>query len=186
MKGKSIILNNIKYESLRAACDAFGITVKTVEMRRVRKWTDNECFGISPPPTRVSLNRCLRETKERKCPKCNEIKQYSEYYGHKSKNHGGINSWCRNCEMLYSRHRSRKEKFGLDEDAWNTLFELQGSKCDICGVMEHKLTWQTDHNHVTGKTRGILCADCNFLLGNAKDDTSILLSAIEYLVLNGK
>lgn len=186
MKGQSIILKGIKYESINAACGAFGLTKKTVEMRRHRKWTDDECFGISPPPTAVSLNRYLRETKERKCPNCKEIKPYSEYYSNKSKNHGGINSRCANCEMLYARHKTREKKFGLDEAAWNSLFESQGSKCDICGVTEHKMTWHTDHDHLSGKTRGILCQECNYLLGNAKDNTNTLLSAIEYLVTNGK
>ena len=38
-----------------------------------------------------------------------------------------------------------------------------------------------DHCHETGKIRGILCHLCNNLLGNARDNTTILASAIDYL-----
>ncbi|MEU9466644.1 endonuclease domain-containing protein [Streptomyces avermitilis] len=39
-----------------------------------------------------------------------------------------------------------------------------------------------DHCHDSGVVRGILCQRCNFLLGNARDDVDVLLSAIKYLV----
>jgi hypothetical protein len=38
-----------------------------------------------------------------------------------------------------------------------------------------------DHNHTTGKVRGLLCCDCNLLLGYAKDDEKLLAKSIEYL-----
>ena len=38
-----------------------------------------------------------------------------------------------------------------------------------------------DHNHTTGKVRGLLCSNCNTLLGKAKDNVNILQAAIDYL-----
>jgi len=42
-----------------------------------------------------------------------------------------------------------------------------------------------DHDHQTGKVRGLLCGFCNALIGYAKDDISILKSAIKYLTKKG-
>jgi hypothetical protein len=41
--------------------------------------------------------------------------------------------------------------------------------------------WHTDHDHSTGKFRGVLCRDCNWMLGKAKDSSSILRKGAEYL-----
>lgn len=38
-----------------------------------------------------------------------------------------------------------------------------------------------DHDHKTGKTRQLLCRKCNLIIGLAKDDCTVLKSAIEYL-----
>jgi hypothetical protein len=38
-----------------------------------------------------------------------------------------------------------------------------------------------DHCHKTGKVRGLLCRECNLLLGQAKDSPEILLGAMQYL-----
>jgi hypothetical protein len=38
-----------------------------------------------------------------------------------------------------------------------------------------------DHDHLTGKVRGLLCLGCNSTLGHAKDSTKILLNLVKYL-----
>lgn len=76
-----------------------------------------------------------------------------------------------------------KSRYGIDQSAWDAMFAAQGSVCGICGSAEHSdhRTWHTDHDHSTGKVRGILCARCNHLLGHARDNPHILSKAIDYL-----
>ncbi len=62
---------------------------------------------------------------------------------------------------------------------------LQDNKCAICKktVEENKRNLAVDHNHITGKIRGLLCNTCNSALGMFKGDlgTDLLEKAINYL-----
>jgi hypothetical protein len=75
-----------------------------------------------------------------------------------------------------------KYAYGLSVKEWESIFISQGSKCAICFRTEHGGTnWHTDHCHSSGKVRGILCHNCNVMLGAAKDEIPNLLSAVRYL-----
>lgn len=58
----------------------------------------------------------------------------------------------------------------------------QNTACAICGLtfIGRRYACQ-DHNWKTGMARGLLCPNCNHLLGKAKDSTDILRMAIAYL-----
>lgn len=57
--------------------------------------------------------------------------------------------------------------------------------CNICNnEFKSDKYKRIDHNHITGKVRGLLCPKCNFLLGMCNDDIKILKSAISYLKIN--
>lgn len=73
-----------------------------------------------------------------------------------------------------------KRKYGLSLLQWNIKFDSQNRECEICKITKTTY-WQTDHNHITGKIRGILCTNCNRALGHLKDNPQILKNAISYI-----
>ena len=63
--------------------------------------------------------------------------------------------------------------------------KLKERGCDICGRTDVPGRWDNnihiDHDHETGKVRGVLCQGCNVSLGHFKDDPALLEKAIVYL-----
>ncbi len=76
-----------------------------------------------------------------------------------------------------------KFKYGVTLKEWDKRFAEQGNRCRICFATEPggKYSWHTDHDHATGRIRGILCCHCNRMLGGARDNPETLQKAIEYL-----
>lgn len=78
----------------------------------------------------------------------------------------------------------RYRRYGLDAALYDELLSAQANKCAICGepgeTWEHR-NLQVDHDHEANIVRGLLCASCNWGLGNFKDRTQFLSAAIEYL-----
>jgi len=72
--------------------------------------------------------------------------------------------------------------YGITIDDYASLVESQESKCAICN--ETPKTLYVDHNHETGKVRGLLCMKCNAGLGLFKDKQSNLQNAVAYLQKN--
>lgn len=70
------------------------------------------------------------------------------------------------------------------------VIEDQNFCCAICST-PLKFPWRRegeeleracrDHNHKTGQLRGYLCKACNFMIGHAKENITILAAAIIYL-----
>ena len=82
------------------------------------------------------------------------------------------------------RMAQRMKKYGISLEDYNMFLEKQGGKCAICGTEigdSNGNRLYVDHNHKTGKVRGLLCANCNFGIGSLKDDVEILKKAILYL-----
>lgn len=65
-----------------------------------------------------------------------------------------------------------------------TLHEQQG-KCAICNRQlvrgRTSDSMAADHDHATGKPRGILCRRCNSVIGFVDDNPALLIEAIRYL-----
>ena len=83
-----------------------------------------------------------------------------------------------------SAKKKRVKKYGLTLGELAALFTSQGNCCAICNATDPgniKQHWHTDHDHITGKVRGILCHQCNVGIGHLKDDPSLLRTAADYL-----
>lgn len=78
------------------------------------------------------------------------------------------------------RKAALKRKFGITVEEYERFMVLQDRKCKIC-KMDGQDTLAVDHDHKTGKIRGLLCGECNMGLGKFKDDPLLLEAAIEYL-----
>lgn len=70
---------------------------------------------------------------------------------------------------------------GLDSEKELVMAALENQTvCAICSKPS-RTRLHIDHNHKTGKYRGLLCSPCNIGLGHFKDSPSLLRKAIEYL-----
>lgn len=69
----------------------------------------------------------------------------------------------------------------LTWDKYQHMCLLQKGLCAICRRPPGKKALAPDHNHTTGKIRGLLCSKCNCGIGNLNDDPVLLRLALEYL-----
>jgi hypothetical protein len=98
-------------------------------------------------------------------------------------------------KRAYTNQREQNRRFGLKRyygmtmETYNVMLAAQNGVCDICKGAE---TYQpktysgpkalsVDHNHETGAIRGLLCSNCNYLIGHCKEDREVLIEAIKYL-----
>jgi hypothetical protein len=79
-----------------------------------------------------------------------------------------------------------KGRYGITLEEWQALYDEQGGRCAICDrhASELKRTLVVDHDHQTGKVRGLLCHDCNAALGLMGDDPDRLKRACKYLLVS--
>ena len=76
-----------------------------------------------------------------------------------------------------------RRQYGLTLEDYDALAAAQGRVCAICRKPElSSRRLHVDHDHTTRKVRGLLCGNCNRMLGLAKDKPEILRAAIEYLL----
>lgn len=96
-------------------------------------------------------------------------------------NHRRFRDWAvKNREKLQQKFRMKR--FGVTEEQYQKLMQQQGGVCAICGESNQRLqALAVDHDHKSGKVRGLLCFLCNSVLGFAKDSPERLLEAALYL-----
>lgn len=87
----------------------------------------------------------------------------------------------------YQKNYDLKRGYGISLAEYNRILELQGGLCAIClkpetamlrGVVRYLAV---DHDHSTNEVRGLLCTNCNNMLGRVQDNVETLKSAISYL-----
>lgn len=102
------------------------------------------------------------------------------------------------------RKQQNLYQYGMTLGGYVELYEAQDGRCAIClrelrlevRTVDHltkNLVGHVDHNHKCCDKgacercrRGLLCGNCNNLLGHAKENISVLQSAIEYLIKWGE
>lgn len=147
----------------------------------------------------------------KKCHYCQQEKPVSEFSQQK-RNKDGLGTRCRACcnavaKVYYQKNKESitakmkaynglpgkkdidlRHRHGISLNDYKALLESQGGTCAICGGSaygaEHYKHFAVDHDHTTGKIRGLLCNGCNIGLGKFKDNIVLLHNAIAYLERN--
>lgn len=76
-------------------------------------------------------------------------------------------------------------RYGLSKEQYASLLKKQGGKCAVCGFVPEKRKLSVDHDHLSGKVRGLLCDGCNRSLGYLHDSIANTLRVAEYLCRYG-
>lgn len=80
-----------------------------------------------------------------------------------------------------------KRRYGIGVEEYNALLAHQHGGCAICGKRPTKRTrLAVDHDHESGRIRGLLCKRCNYyLLGHHKENVTLFVNAAAYLLNAG-
>ena len=121
---------------------------------------------------KVSRQRIWQRRWEDKHPK--EYRERTALHNQLAKENGNSRRWY------------LKRKYGITPEQWQELFEKQGKKCAVCerSYEANSPKWHTDHNHATGKVRGILCDICNRIVMPAVEHYQVLLSKAKLYLEN--
>jgi len=122
--------------------------------------------------------------KKRVCPICKKV-FYTEYRSQRK-------IYCSyECYKKHDRLRQTKiqrikwtikYKYGIEYDKYTSLLQKQHYRCAICNKSLLGERIDLDHDHKTGKIRGILCHRCNMALGFFNDDLIAIKNAVNYLI----
>ncbi len=123
----------------------------------------------------------LETERTKLCLKCGEIKLLIDF-NLQTEGRKFTQTYCRNCERVEKYQYS----YNMTIREYTKLLKQQDYKCAICGTVKpggvHKTVFLVDHDHRTGKMRGLLCHNCNTGLGHFKDNPEFLASAIAYVL----
>ena len=95
----------------------------------------------------------------------------------------GLAWYRRNREKVLVKHRRRQLEalYGMTISEYSLLLTHQEGKCAICRRESATQHLAVDHDHKTGKIRGLLCNTCNLALGHLGKNPAWLLTAIQYV-----
>jgi hypothetical protein len=126
---------------------------------------------------------------------------YTRSYKDRNDNiHKYPDSKCKDCKNAYSRNYNNvnkdalknlhkewaernKSKIRLSQIKYNynlteEEYEALPKACEVCGNTENLCI---DHDHITGKVRGVLCSRCNSALGLLGDSKEVILKLASYI-----
>lgn len=140
---------------------------------------DKPCRSCANSLSQGGKGSCIPIDGKKKCAECKTTKKTSEFY---TRPDGSVHTYCKVCahkkSLKYNQTYYRYAIYGISKEEFDRLVLLQNSKCSICGK---KSKLNIDHNHSTGKFRGLLCRECNLALGLVEENIDTLKEMIEYL-----
>lgn len=136
-------------------------------------------------------------TLEKLCTGCKTPLPTTAFY---KRDNGKLSSKCRTCLASDSKETISREKrkernrrknlkrYGISVEQYDALLAKQNGGCAICGAKEpgRKAAkyFSVDHEHDSGKVRGLLCHSCNLAIGHLKDRPELCRNAAQYLEAN--
>lgn len=127
------------------------------------------------------------------CTVCEQTLPLTDFYVRRA-SADGLQASCKACndKRRKAYHHARPDRvrgyklranFGISLDQYNEMLVAQRSRCAICRTDSPggRGTFHVDHDHVTGRVRGLLCHGCNTGLGLFGDSPTRLLQAATYV-----
>lgn len=100
----------------------------------------------------------------------------------RAKTSAGPSDW-----QLQQRDKYLQRTYGITLDQYRVMLAEQNGVCAICRQPETRkqegyiIALAVDHDHETGKIRGLLCARCNTGLRFFRSDSNLFHRALEYI-----
>jgi len=114
--------------------------------------------------------------KDKQCPRCKKTKPGTEFW-RDCRSKDGLQSYCIEC----ASQADRTSLYGITSNQYDSMLEKQNFVCWICKNTDKRKRLAVDHDHVTGRIRGLLCSKCNSGIAMFRDSVFLLKKAIEYL-----
>lgn len=82
----------------------------------------------------------------------------------------------------HRKNYSLKRNYGITLLEYDRMYQIQSGRCPICEKHQTEIgtIFHVDHDHATGKVRGLLCVSCNMKLGSV-ENKKWLARALAYL-----
>lgn len=153
--------------------------------------------SISHPPAALDSAEPAILTKA--CRDCKLEKPLADFDpdGNNKDGHGPYCNPCRRArrrsyyEAPGGREKARakhvEQTYGLSPEEYCEMIERQNNRCAACGNKETKkvkgtlCALQVDHDHKTGRVRGLLCSQCNVALGHLRDSERRARGLVRYI-----
>lgn len=74
-----------------------------------------------------------------------------------------------------------KTAYEMTPEQYEELYRAQDGRCACCGQNAGGKRLCVDHDHQTGRVRGLLCRSCNLGIGNLGDSAEGVRRALVYL-----
>lgn len=157
----------------------------------------NKC-GVVKPLSDFYRMPEMRDGNRNDCKRCNLAAKAARYRANPGPDIARAKAWresnperARATKAAYieagrkravDRRYQLKRKYGITPEQYDALLAEQSGGCAICGRPPRRdISLHVDHEHGTGRIRGLLCFRCNNALGDFGDDHDRLGAALAYL-----